>query len=206
MVCVCSHAYVYMCVHVPRQMCVEFEDNFQELVLSLYGVGFGTSTQLIKSQGMHLYPLSRLVSCPPPFQDRISRGPGLTLCVVKDNLDPLILLPPLRVWDYKCAPHLWDGPQGFKPERQVLSQGSHTPAPASHTTHVNLLPYLGLLLADILLSLAGPMAFMNSPFAWGWGHVDLGAEVNLKDRPPQKESEYLFLEPNMSEPQEPRLL
>ena len=72
MACVCSYVYVYMCV----QMCVEVEDNFQELVLSLYHVGFGTSTQVIKPQGKHLYPLSPLVSCPPPFQDRVSCGPG----------------------------------------------------------------------------------------------------------------------------------
>ena len=95
--------------------------------------------------------------------------------------------------------HLGDGQQGFEQERQVLSQESHTPAPASHIAHISLRPYLGLRLAGILLSLAGPMAFMNSPFAWGWGHMDLGAEINLKDSPPQKESGYLFLEPNMSE-------
>ena len=52
--CVHMRIYMYMCVHMPRQMYVEFKDNFQELVLSLYRVDFGTWTQVIKPQGKHL--------------------------------------------------------------------------------------------------------------------------------------------------------
>lgn len=199
MVCVWSHVYVYMCVHVPRQMCVKFEDNFQELVLSLYRVGFGTSTQVIKPQGKHLTHWVIWFSAFHLFKKGSHMAQASSeLCLVKDNLDPLILLPPLWVWDYKCAPPIiYRMDRRASSRRGKYSLNRATPQPQHLTLHRNLPPYLGLWLAGILLSLARPKAFMNSPFAWGWERVDLGAEVNLKDRPPQRGSRYFSLESNI---------
>lgn len=73
--CVFTCVYIHVCACAKTNVC-GVRGQLSGVSSFLVPSGFWDLNPGHQTSGQAPYPLSHLVFCPPPFQERVSRGPG----------------------------------------------------------------------------------------------------------------------------------